>query len=250
MATEVVNAMKLPVVKKSRATKLPAGKKSRLPSIAEEGNKSSHPSQDRNPSVYEAPLVPELGRVQNPTTEVPLPDVTFDDVADYPSSPCFSIHDNRYENSDLQSSNHKEPKQGKSGDDVNPQGMVPHLPYTEYPNLAGTSSSANESIADIIARVTRKTIEDLRREGKSLSDIEDAATQAAKESLKRHSARVSNSKQNDKMIDSDAEEMSEQSSYYSYSSDSSEGSEKKKPRNYRSCYVAKRLKSIPTSEFL
>jgi len=143
------------------ATKLPAGKKSHLPSIAEEGNRSSNPSQDPNPSVYEAPLVPELGRVEAPTTEVPLPDVTFDDVADYPSSPCFSMHDNRYENSDVQSPNHQELQRGKSGDEVNPQGMVPHLPFTDYPNLVGTSTSANESIADIIARVTRKTIEDL-----------------------------------------------------------------------------------------
>ena len=59
-----------------------AGKKSHLPSTAEEGNKLSNPSQDPNPSVHEAPLVPELGRVEAPTTEVPLPDVTFDDVKD------------------------------------------------------------------------------------------------------------------------------------------------------------------------
>ncbi len=47
------------------------------------------------------------------------------------------------------------------------------------------------------------------------------------------------------MIDSDDEEMSDQTSYYSYSSDSSEASEEKKPRKYRSCYVAKKVKVNP-----
>lgn len=239
-------ATKLSFGKKTRANQLPAGKKSRLPSIVEEGNKSGDSSKDRNTPVPDACLVHEIQQDEAPGTDIHLPDVTFEDCADYASSPCFSIHDNRYENSDVQNFEHGESQRGKYGDDQHPQGMVPHLPYTEYPNLTGTSRTANESIADIIARVTRKTIEDLRREGKSLSDIEDAATEAAKQSFQRHTpSSAAQSKPSDKPDDSEAEEHSEHSdetSYYSYSSDSSEGSEEKKPKKFRPCYVAKKTK--------
>ena len=119
------------------------------------------------------------------------------------------------------------------------------------PTLPPASASAptNDVIAAVIARVNKKAIEDLSREGKSLAEIEEAARSAAiayTTNLSRPSSEYFSGKPEAAAPNKLPDDMSEVSSQFLFASDSYNDTGKNNTQKPRSIVMAKKVHVHPS----
>jgi hypothetical protein len=190
-----------------------------------------------------------------PSTVAPVPLPAVADVVDEPSPYKFSIHDNHYDNSDVTIPNPAVGNPKKTEEDDLPISndnydnrnaivLVPRLMV--MPTLPPASGSApnNDVIAVVIARVTKKAIEDLSREGKSLAEIEEAARSAAvayMTNLSRPFSENFSDKPKAAAPNKLPDDTSEVSSQFLVASDSYDDTGKNNTQKPRSIFMAKKV---------
>ena len=229
-----------------------------------------HPPKQHSAKKSSLPVVEETNPVilpQDSTNEPFLPEQ--DD-----SPTRFSIHNNEYESeSDVepQVTNPKttgEDDSMVSAEDMPAEVAVPSLPsWMPHQNMSAAPS--NDMLAAVIARVTKETIESLANTNPTLKDIEEAATAAAIESIRKLSAPTKEVPQTMKQPAARAKkhlpaeqtmkqpaasakkhvpaDQSVSSSEYSYSSEDDDPSKRKKPRTVR---VLKKCRVAPDTMIL
>jgi hypothetical protein len=195
-----------------------------------------------------------------PSTVAPVPVPAVAEVVDEPSPSKFSINDNHYDNSDLTIPNPVVGNSKKTGEDDIPISndnydnrnafvLVPRLPVMPTLPPALASAPTNDAIAAVIARVTKKAIEDLSREGKSLAEIEEAARYAAvayMTNLSRPSSEYYSDKPKAVAPNKLPDDTSEVSSQFSFAYDSYDDTGKKNIQKPRSIFMAKKVRLNPS----
>ena len=127
--------------------------------------------------------------------------------------------------------------------------MVPQLPVMPTLPPASDSAPTNDVIAAVIARVTKRVIEDMSREGKSLAEIEEAARSAAiayMTNLSRPSSENFSGKPEAAAPNELPDDTSEVSSQFLFASDSYDNTVKNNTQKPRSIFMAKKVRVNPS----
>ena len=212
-----------------------------------------HPPKQHSAKKSSLPVVEENNPVILPqdTTNKPFPPEQDD------SPTRFSIHNNEYDSeSDVEPlvTNPKttgEDDSMVSAEDMPAEVAVPSLPsWMPHQNMSAAPS--NDMLAAVIARVTKETIESLANTNPTLKDIEEAATAAAIESIRKLSAPTKEVPQTMKQPAASAKkhvlaDQSVSSADYSYSSEDDDPSKRKKPRTV---WVLKKCRVAPDTMIL